>query len=80
MDGEFGTCPHRLGVKKKPKKLKFKKLLLRGLGTLISGIIFGVGCLIVDRVDNWLQAEDSPERVTVNSHAPSKALARSDHQ
>jgi hypothetical protein len=80
MDGEFGTCPRGLGVKKKPKKFKFKKLLLRGLGTLISGMIFGVGCVIVDRVDNWSQAEDSPEQVTVNSHVPTKALARSDHQ
>jgi hypothetical protein len=31
-------------VKKKSKKFKVKKLLIRGLGTLISGMIFGVGC------------------------------------
>jgi hypothetical protein len=52
MDGKSGTCSRGLGVKKKSKKFKFKKLLRRGLGTLISGMIFGVGCAIVDRVDN----------------------------
>jgi hypothetical protein len=80
MDGEFGTCSRGLGVKKKSKKFKIKKLLIRGLGTLMSGMIFGVGCAIVDRVDNWSQAEDPQEKVTVNSHVPTKALARSDHQ
>jgi hypothetical protein len=80
MDGEFGTCSRGLGVKKKSKKLKFKKLLLRGFGTLISGMIFGVGCLIVDRVDNWSQAEDPSEKMTVNSRVPTRGLARSDHQ
>jgi hypothetical protein len=80
MDVGSRTCPGAGIVKKKSKKFKFKKLLLRGLGTLISGMIFGVGCTIVDRVDNWSQAEDSPEKVTVNSHAPTKALARSDQQ
>jgi hypothetical protein len=80
MDGEFGTCSRGLGVKKKSKKFKFKKLLLRGLGTLISGMIFGMGCVISEHIDNWSQAEDPPEKVTVNSHVPSKALARSDHQ
>jgi hypothetical protein len=80
MDGEFGTCSRGLGVKKKSKKFKVKKLLLRGLGTLISGMIFGVGCAIVDRVDNWSQAEDPPEQVTVNSRVPTKNLAQSDQQ
>jgi hypothetical protein len=80
MDGEFGTCSRGLGVKKKSKKFKFKKLLRRGLGNLISGMIFAIGCVIVDRVDNWSQGEDKPEQVTVNSRVPTKALARSDHQ
>jgi hypothetical protein len=80
MDGESRSCPGVVIVKKKSKKFKFKKLLLRGLGTLISGMIFGVGCAIVDRVDNWSQGEDAPEKVTVNSHVPTKNLARSDQQ
>jgi hypothetical protein len=80
MDGESRSCPGVVIVKKKSKKFKLKKLLLRGLGTLISGIIFGMGCVISEHIDNWSQAEDSPEKVTVNSHVPSKALARSDHQ
>jgi hypothetical protein len=79
MDGESGTCSRGLAVKKKSKRFKFKKLLRRGLGTLISGMIFGIGCAIVDRVDNWSQGEDAPEKVTVNSHVPTKNLARSDH-
>ena len=51
----------------------------KGLGTLISGMIFGVGCVIVDRIDNWSQTEEVPEKIVVNSHVPTKGLARSDH-
>jgi hypothetical protein len=80
MDGEFGTRSRGLGVKKKSKKFRFKKLLRRGLGTLVSGMIFGVGCVVVDRVDSWSQGENLPEKVTVNSHVPTKALARSEQQ
>jgi hypothetical protein len=80
MDVGSRTCPGTAIVKKKSKRFKLKKLLLRGLGTLISGMIFGVGCAIVDRVDSWSQAEDPLEKITVNSHVPTKALARSDHQ
>jgi hypothetical protein len=80
MDVGSRICPRAEIAKKKPKKFKLKKLLLRGLGTLVSGMIFGTGCVIVDRIDSWSQAEDPPEKVTVNSHVPTKALARSDHQ
>ena len=48
-------------AKKKSKKFRFKRLLRKGLGTLISGMIFGVGCVIVDRIDNWSQTEEVPE-------------------
>jgi hypothetical protein len=49
MEGGSRSCSEVVTVKKKSKKFKLKKLLLRGLGTLISGMIFGVGCTIVDR-------------------------------
>jgi hypothetical protein len=80
MDCESRSCPGVVIIKKKSKKFKLKKLMLRGLGTLISGMIFGVGCAIVDHVDNWSQAEDKPEQVTVNGRVPTKAIAHSDHQ
>ncbi len=44
----------------KSKKSKFKKLLLVGLGNLSAGIVFGVGCIIAERVDDiWFQSEDT---------------------
>jgi hypothetical protein len=72
MEGGSRSCSEVVTVKKKSKKFKLKKLLLRGLGTLISGMIFGVGCAIVDRIDNWSQAEDPLEKVTVNSYVSTK--------
>ena len=40
------------------RKTKFKKLLLVGLGNLVSGIFFGVGCILVEHADNtWWHAE-----------------------
>ena len=69
MDGECGSSSG-----KKSKKFKVKKLLRKGLGTLISGMIFGIGCVIVDRIDNWSQTEEVPEKIVVNSHVPTKGL------
>ncbi len=40
------------------KKTKFKRLLLVGLGNLVSGMFFGAGCIIVEHIDNtWWHAE-----------------------
>ncbi len=78
MVGEFGSCSGVITAKRKSKKFKLKKLIRKGLGTLISGMIFGVGCVIVERVDNWSQGEDTSEKMSVN-HIPTKELARSDH-
>lgn len=80
MDEEFRSCSRVVTAKKKSKKFKFKKLLIKGLGTLISGMIFGVGCVIVDRVDNWSQGEDTSEKVSVNNHISTRDLAQSDYQ
>ena len=79
MDGEFGICPVWAKTKKKSKKSRFKRLLKKGFGTLISGMIFGIGCVIVDRLDNWSQTEEVPEKVVVDSHVRPRGLARSDH-
>jgi hypothetical protein len=40
------------------RKTKFKRLLLIGLGNLVSGMFFGTGCVIVEHIDNtWWQSE-----------------------
>ena len=82
MDGESRTSLNDAqapGNGKKSKKFRFKRLVRKGLGTLISGMIFGIGCVIVDRIDNWSQAEEVPEKVVVDSHVRPRGLARSDH-
>jgi hypothetical protein len=40
------------------RKTKFKRLLLVGLGNLVSGMFFGTGCIIVEHADNtWWHVE-----------------------
>ena len=40
------------------KTTKFKKLLLVGLGNIVSGIFFGAGCIMIEHADNtWWHAE-----------------------
>ncbi len=40
------------------RKTRFKKLLWVGLGNIVSGIFFGVGCILVEHADNkWWNAE-----------------------
>jgi hypothetical protein len=49
------------------KKFGFKRLLMLGLGNLISGIVFGAGCLLAEHIDsNWWQSQEasSTEPVT----------------
>jgi hypothetical protein len=36
-------------------KTKFRKLLFRGLCNLISGMVFGTGCLVAEHVDSYLE-------------------------
>jgi hypothetical protein len=46
-------------------KKKFRKLLFRGLCNLISGIVFGTGCLVAEHIDSYLDKEaSSTETVT----------------
>ncbi len=43
-------------------KIRYKELLVVGLGNIVSGIFFGVGCIIVEHVDNtWLHPETVAE-------------------
>jgi hypothetical protein len=49
------------------KKFGFKRLLMLGLCNLISGIVFGAGCLVAEHIDsNWWQSQEasSTEPVT----------------
>ena len=70
MDGGSRSCPGIVIAKKKSKKFKFKKLLIKGLGTLISGMIFGIGCVIVEHIDNtwWQDGDSSTEQVAVKKY------------
>jgi hypothetical protein len=40
------------------KKFGFKRLLMLGLCNLISGMVFGAGCLFSEHVDNWRQSKE----------------------
>lgn len=54
---------------KKPHKFGFNKLLKLGLCNLISGMVFGTGCVIAEHIDsNWLQSQDAstPEKIAAS--------------
>jgi hypothetical protein len=43
-------------------KIRFKELFVVGLGNVAAGMFFGVGCIIVEHVDNvWLHPETVAE-------------------
>jgi hypothetical protein len=43
-------------------KIRYKELLVVGLGNIASGMFFGAGCIIVEHVDNtWLHPETVAE-------------------
>ncbi len=45
------------------KTSRFKKLLLVGLGNILSGICFGLGCIAIEHIDNtWWHAEKDPSQ------------------
>ena len=45
------------------KKYKLKRLIVIGLSNLTSGIFFGVGCIIIEQVDNtWWQAKSPSQQ------------------
>jgi hypothetical protein len=57
---------------------KFKQILAIGLGNIVSGMLFGTGCLIVEHIDeswspadNIAQAEDktTPTKMAKSANA-----------
>ena len=41
---------------------KFKKILAIGLGNIVSGMLFGTGCLIVEHIDDsWSPADPTAQ-------------------
>ncbi len=57
------------------KTTKFRKLLLVGLGNIVSGIFFGAGCIIVEHADNtwWHADKDTSQQneVAIDEDTPS---------
>jgi hypothetical protein len=50
-------------------KIRYKELLVVGLGNVVSGIFFGTGCIIVEHVDNtWLHPETVAEETVEPKH------------
>jgi hypothetical protein len=42
------------------KKFGLKRLLILGLCNLISGMVFGAGCLVAEHIDSsWWQAQEA---------------------
>jgi hypothetical protein len=53
---------------------RFRQLLAIGLGNIVSGMLFGTGCLIVEHADNsWWSAENVAEEETT----PPKKIVKS---
>ncbi len=51
------------------KNIRFKELLIVGLGNIASGMFFGAGCIIVEHVDNtWLHPETVAEEAVEPKH------------
>jgi hypothetical protein len=41
-------------------KFRFRRLLIVGICNFTSGILFGAGCLIAERIDsNWVQSKEA---------------------
>jgi hypothetical protein len=57
-------------------KIRYKELLMVGLGNVVAGMFFGVGCIIVEHVDNtWLHPETVAEE-TVEPKQKSTATVK----
>jgi hypothetical protein len=57
-------------------KIRYKELLMVGLGNVAAGMFFGVGCIIVEHVDNtWLHPENVAEE-TVEPKQKSTATVK----
>jgi hypothetical protein len=58
------------------RKTKFKKLLLVGLGNLVSGMFFGVGYILVEHADNtwWNVESDRSKDEEIAEAAPGEKV------
>jgi hypothetical protein len=57
-------------------KIRYKELLVVGLGHVVSGIFFGMGCILVEHVDNtWLHPDNVAEE-TVEPKPKSTATVK----
>jgi hypothetical protein len=56
------------------KKIRLKRLLLVGLGNIVSGIFFGTGCILIEYADNtWFHPETiSQDDSSSDEEAPIK--------
>jgi hypothetical protein len=61
---------------------KFKQILAIGLGNIVSGMLFGTGCLIVEHIDdswsptdNTAQAEDKTTSPKATKSANANAVS-----
>ncbi len=47
------------------KKIKFKRILQAGLSNIVSGMLFGAGCIIIEHADNtWWHVDNAPSSPT----------------
>ncbi len=49
------------------KKILINGLALKLIGDLVSGMLFGVGYLVVDRFNDWV---DTPAQSSTAAHSP----------
>ena len=59
------------------KKTRLKRLLVVGLGNIVSGIFFGTGCILVEQADKtWIHPETiSQDESSSDDEAPVKRSA-----
>jgi hypothetical protein len=59
-------------------KIRYKELLVVGLGNVVSGIFFGTGCILVEHVDNtWLHPETVAEEAVEPKQKPTATVKKS---
>jgi hypothetical protein len=55
------------------KKTRLKRLLVVGLGNIVSGIFFGTGCILIEQADKtWIHPETISQDDSSDDEAPVK--------
>jgi hypothetical protein len=58
------------------KKTRLKRLLVVGLGNIVSGIFFGTGCILIEQADKtWIHPEIISQDESSDDDAPIKSTA-----